>query len=119
MTMPIGPRRINELRRVTIPTRAGRGVGVEPGCWVVVTALRRDHAVLVIRPAPDTEPAEFARLDPRRPRRVSDTGQLALPAPLLDAAGLAVGQWVAFSPTRGGLRLFAAERVRGPELGAA
>jgi hypothetical protein len=46
---------------------------------------------------------------------VSDTGQVALPASLLDGAGIAVGGWVAFTQTRTALRVFSADRVHGPE----
>ncbi len=113
--MPIGPRRLNALRRVTIPTRAASRVGVQPGSWVVIRSYRRDRGVLVIRSA-DEPVREYRLRDPRRARRVSNTGQLALPAALLDQAGIEVGQWVAFSTSRSGLRVFSADRVHGPEI---
>lgn len=117
MTMPIGPRRLTALRRVTIPTRAALKVGVKAQSWVTISAHRRDHGVLVIRPAADSD-GDYGLRDPRRARKISGTGQLALPAVLLDRAGIAVGDWVAFTISRTGLRLFSADRVRGPEIGA-
>jgi len=113
--MPIGPRRLSDLRRVTIPTRAASRVGVQPGSWVVVSTYRRDRGVLVIRSA-DEPVRDYGLRDPRRARKVSDTGQLTLPAALLDQAGIAVGQWVAFTTTRTSLRVFSADRVHGPEI---
>lgn len=112
--MPIGPRRINELRRVSVPARQASAIGITPGSMVVIRTDRKDHAALLIRSAPDDARGYDIR-DVRRPRRVSDTGQVTLPASLLDHAGIAVGSWVAFTRTRVALRLFSAERVRGPE----
>ena len=110
---PIGPRRINELRRVTVPTRHTSAIGVTAGSWVLIRNDRRDDTVLVIKAAAE-EGLDYHIRDIRRPRRVSDTGQVTLPAALLDRAGIAVGDWVAFMCTRAALRLFSAERVRGP-----
>ena len=112
--IPICPRRISDLRRVTVPTRAGREVGVQAGARVVFSVDRRDSGVLVLRPARDPQP-DYGIRDARRARTVSDTGQVTVPAALLDEAGLAVGGWVAFTSTGSALRLFSAERVRGPE----
>ncbi|WP_142394588.1 hypothetical protein [Mycobacterium kansasii] len=101
---------------MTIPTRTSVRVGVRPGSWVVVSASRRDRGVLVIRSTDEPIPGYGLR-DPRRARKVSDSGQLTLPASLLDQAGIAVGGWVAFTTTGVDLRVFAAERVRGPRTG--
>jgi bifunctional DNA-binding transcriptional regulator/antitoxin component of YhaV-PrlF toxin-antitoxin module len=117
LPMPIGPRQVSGLRRVTIPTRAAARVGVLPGSWVMVSAYRKDQGVLVIRPT--GEPARgYGLRDPRRARKVSDTGQLTLPAALLDQVGIAVGEWVAFTTSRSGLRVFSANRVHGPKTTA-
>jgi len=112
-SIPIGPRRVNELRRVTIPTRQASAIGVEPGSWVLIRGDRRDDGVLVIRAA-DDDGLDYHIRDIRRPRRVSDTGQVTLPAALLDRAGIAAGDWVAFACTRVALQVFRADRVRGP-----
>lgn len=111
--MPIGPRRVSDLRRVTIPTRAASTVGIAPNSWVVVSADKRADGVLVIRPA-RASARSYGIRDPRRARRVSDTGQVTLPAPLLNGSGIEVGGFVAFTCTRTGLRVFSADRVRGP-----
>lgn len=111
-----GPRRINEFRRIAIPRRAGDILGLHPKTWVVVSPHRSDHTILVIKPDMTT-PMPGGRLDPRRPRRISETGQLTLPAVLMESAGLKVGHWVAFSCTSTFLRVYAADRVTGPSLG--
>jgi bifunctional DNA-binding transcriptional regulator/antitoxin component of YhaV-PrlF toxin-antitoxin module len=112
--MPIGPRRINILRRVSLPARYASALGVVAGSWVVIRTDRRDSGVLLITASPGDGGA-YAVRDVRRPRRVSATGQLSLPATLLDGAGLAAGSWVALGRTHGALRVFSADRVRGPD----
>ncbi|WP_074332968.1 hypothetical protein [Mycobacteroides abscessus] len=112
-----GPRRINELRRIAIPRSLGERRGIVPDALVAVTALRHDRTVLMVRPVRDVDPDRYGRNDPRRPRRVAATRQLALPAALLDGAGFGIDDWVAFGLARGGVHIFSASRLSGPTTG--
>jgi hypothetical protein len=80
---------------------------------VSIRADRRDAGALLIKVARN-DPQGYALRDARRPRRVSDTRQVTLPAVLADRAGIIADSWVAFTRTRTALRVFSADRVSGP-----
>ncbi|WP_131830336.1 hypothetical protein [Mycobacteroides abscessus] len=69
----------------------------------------------MIRPAV-ADATSRVRSDPQRPRQISGSGQLTLPAVLMSYAGFTVGGWVAFSYGRKSVQVFAADRVTGPAL---
>lgn len=114
--MSIGPRRINEWRRMAVPQRQAKAVGIVAGgrCR---SARCNDRGALMIRPHLASPRPTGDRRDPNWPRRVSLSGQVTLPAVLLAAPGLDIGDWVAFSAGRSGLRLYSAQRVRAMPAG--
>ena len=86
------------------------GVGVDQrGAMIGARSMIRPH---LASPRPTGD-----RRDPNWPRRVSLSGQVTLPAVLLAAPGLDIGDWVAFSAGRSGLRLYSAQRVRAMPAG--
>ena len=113
MNLVVGPRRISELRRVTIPRQVGSAVGVEPESWVSMTITTWDRSIISIRPSGESAGA-YAVRDPRRPRRLTSNREVTIPASVLRAAGMKTGGLVAFKSAGREIRMFSADRVRGP-----
>lgn len=106
----VGPRRITRYRRVTLPSSLCRAVGIEAGGFVTTLRARNDRGVIMIRPCP--APLHLTRSRrPGRARRVSPVRQVAIPAELLNGAGLDAGSLVGFRLGSAAIAMFAADRL--------
>ena len=107
--LPTGPRTIDVFRRVTIPAAVADQSGVKQNSWVRIGVAA--EGIVEIVPVRAPRSGRFTHRDPARPRRLRTSRQIALPAPVMESAGLAVGTAVAFMAARGGVQLFDAARV--------
>jgi len=67
------------------------------GSWVRVEEARRDRGALIVR---RTEAPTIMDRSAYRGRAITRSGQITLPAALMDQVGLDVGDWVYFMTTR-------------------
>lgn len=111
--MPTGPRRVNELRRVTIPRVLADRAGIKQDSFVSISGARSDQTVIEIRPARAPRNT-LGKRDPRRVRKVPQSRQVTVPAVVLEAAGLDIGSVVAFRTAGNCVQLFDATRVVDP-----
>lgn len=95
------PRQVSGLRRVAIPKKLALAAAIPAEGFVLVERPPGPRAVLVMSPAQEVQGA--ARRDPERPRQLNKARQVALPAPLMDAIGLAPLQWVYLSRAEEGV----------------
>lgn len=94
--MPIRfPRQVSGLRRVAIPKKLAVAAGLRDEGFVRVASSPGPDLVLLLSPAEENSAA--AVRDPTRPRQLNSARQVTLPAPLMDAVGLAPLDWVYLS----------------------
>lgn len=113
---PYFARQISELRRIGLPKDPARdvGIGTTPGLtrWVTVRkAPNCSWALMIYRTNGRDE--SLGKQNPDKPRQVTPTLQVTLPARSLKSLGLAPGDWVYVRTTNSlsGFRLVPAERV--------
>ena len=89
--------------------------GVRQPSWVRIGVVADQKIVEIIptRGPRGTKPP--ARRNPDRLRRLRASRQIALPASIMDSAGLDIGSVVAFLALEGRIHLFDASRVIAPE----
>lgn len=109
-SLPVGPRRITKHRRVALPKALCQVVGIEADGFVTTRRARNDRGVIMIRPCLTPTQRTVSR-DCSRARPVSQVGQVAIPAALLEEVGLDKGSLVAFSVGSAAIRMFSADRV--------
>jgi hypothetical protein len=80
------------------------------GSWVRVEEARRDRGALIVR---QTEAPTSMDRSAYRGRAITRSGQITLPAALMDQVGFEIGDWVYFMPMRdeAALKVFPAGRV--------
>jgi antitoxin component of MazEF toxin-antitoxin module len=109
-----GPRAvIPSVRRVCLPKKLAKPLGLTPGEFARVGVSPHHDGELVVSAAPAPEQLRRSR-DPHRARRVTALAQLSLPAALLDAVGVTQQDpWVYFAASDDGraLRVIPAARV--------
>ncbi|MEP9393223.1 hypothetical protein ABLE94_13350 [Gordonia sp. VNK1] len=113
--LPTGPRTIDSFRRITIPAKVAKASGVRQPSWVRIGVVADQRIVEIVptRGPRGTKPS--VRGNPDRPRRLRTSRQIALPAAVLESAGLDIGSVVAFLALEDRIHLFAASRVIAPE----
>jgi hypothetical protein len=109
-SLPVGPRKVTRWRRVTLPTNLAIPSGMVHGAWVRVEQARRDRGALIVR---QTEAPTSMDRSAYLGRTVTKSGQISLPAALMDRVGLDVGDWVYFmaTPNAAAIRVLPAGRV--------
>lgn len=116
LTGALAARQVSPLRRIGLPKRLAGPSGISPLGYVVLTRPRNARLTLMVRASEGGDGGGLR--DPGRPRRVSKTWQVTLPAKLMDGVGLSVWDWVyvARSPNGRSLRLLPAASMRFAEV---
>lgn len=114
-------RRVNDKRRVGLPTVMAMVSGIRPKEWVAVGLADDRQWSLVLKPVPAPEdPSGAARRDPVRPRKVTEVMQVTLPKALMEQVGMKPDDWVFVSSLgeNRGMRVVPQSKVRLRELPA-
>ncbi|MFD7159046.1 hypothetical protein ACFV9C_30925 [Kribbella sp. NPDC059898] len=113
VNLPWGPVPITEWRRIHLPRQLREAARIAPGHLVKIDVPGNDPEAIRIRPAAMSQ-TTLAIRDPGRPRLVTATGQVAIPAEIMTTAGITLSDRVYMMLDRGrrGIRLLPAARVR-------